>query len=434
MGEFDDADLDGVLAAIDVDNEIANPQLDGGDVKSKSKKSRAKDAKPKREPPKMIRAPDGSSFGTCEACGKRCAAAMLTQYGGFGHECEEVDPTIKLKELAAKERARKDAAKDKFDAAKAAARRELAAREPCKPKSSYQHFCAWRRARLKEEKPDLDPKVLTSLLADEWAKVTADGRVRWEATAAADRELYDERMAACAGDEGEAGGDEHVKATGAPKAKRTADGKEDPTADANADAAADDSAPAKPRYKKARTAFFNYCAHNRARVLAAEPGMRMPDVVKALSAEWQALDAAGKAPFVAEYETEKARLAENPELLAVAKAKAKGGAKRKRAGGAGAGKGKTTEADTNIGGGDADADGASDADGEDENGEEAAETEPPDATDDADGAADGDRDERAAVASGESGRCDAVPGARASKPAAPKARKARVVESDDEDA
>lgn len=153
MGEFDDADLDGVLAAIDVDNEIANPQLDGGDVKSKSKKSRAKDAKPKREPPKMIRAPDGSSFGTCEACGKRCAAAMLTQYGGFGHECEEVDPTIKLKELAAKERARKDAAKDKFDAAKAAARRELAAREVRRVRlgaaALYEHDAAARLQRVR---------------------------------------------------------------------------------------------------------------------------------------------------------------------------------------------------------------------------------------------------------------------------------------------
>lgn len=127
--EFDDADLEGVLAQIDVDNEIANPQLNGGEPKAKAKKSRAKDSKPKREAPKMIRAPDGSSFGTCEGCGKRCPAAMLTQYGGYGHECEEVDPTIKLKELAAKEKAKKEAAKDRFEAAKAAAKRELAGRE-----------------------------------------------------------------------------------------------------------------------------------------------------------------------------------------------------------------------------------------------------------------------------------------------------------------
>ncbi|KAJ1620703.1 hypothetical protein T492DRAFT_1150072 [Pavlovales sp. CCMP2436] len=415
MGEFDadDDDLDGVLAGIDVENEIANPQV-GGVAKKKKSKSKAA---PKKEPTKMIRAPDGSSFGKCDSCGKNIAAAMLKQYGGYGHECEDIDPTIALKELAAREKSKKQAAADRFEAAKIAAKRELADREACKPKSAYQHFCAWRRVELKDEKPDLDAKVLTSVLADEWAQIAPERKVKWEATAAADKELFDERMAACGGEEGETAEGDAEKPKRAKKEKKEKAEKADTDADG-------EPAPPKPKYKRARTAFFIFCDRNRARLLEATPGMRMPDVVKALSIEWKEMDVEAKAEYAEISTSEKARLAENPELVPekkkVVKRKAATGddaVKRKRA------PKKATKAETED-----EVTGEDDAEGDDAE-------EKGDDDDDAEGdAAESEAEEEEEAMEEEKAEAKAVEAAEEAKPERkPKARKGRVIESEDDE-
>lgn len=257
---------------------------------------------------------------------------------------------------------------------------------------------------------------------------------------------------------------------GAPRARAQEEGEKAPKPEPKAKApkqAAPKGEPAepKPRYKKAKTAWVLYCEKNRARIVEVraraarapprraarlpcacvhsrplslppppahhrrpplrpraaqnEPGLKMPEVLQALAAEWRELDSEGKVPYAEAHEAEKARLAQSPELAPPPKAKrapAAAGAKRKREG-KGAGKACAAEGDDAAEGGGA------------EEHESVSECD----ADEGDGAASAAEDEEA-EAGGVDGADEAAAAAEAApEPRKPKARKARVVESDDED-
>lgn len=255
---------------------------------------------------------------------------------------------------------------------------------------------------------------------------------------------------------------------GAPRARAQEEGEKAPKPEPKAKApkqAAPKGEPAepKPRYKKAKTAWVLYCEKNRARIVEVrarvarapprraarlpcvhsrplslppppahhrrpplrpraaqnEPGLKMPEVLQALAAEWRELDSEGKVPYAEAHEAEKARLAQSPELAPPPKAKrapAAAGAKRKREG-KDAGKACAAGGDDAAEGGGA------------EEHESVSECD----ADEGDGAASAAEDEEA-EAGGVDGADEAAAAAEAApEPRKPKARKARVVESDDED-
>lgn len=151
----------------------------------------------------------------------------------------------------------------------------------------------------------------------------------------------------------------------------------------------------------------------------ADPTLKVTEVVKALSAEWKELDADAKAPYVQKYEEEKARLAESPELLPPAKAKGAAGAKRKRAAPQDKGKAGTAEEGADAEAGDAAAEGSEIEEEEAGSGAE----------DEGDEAMPGGANVKAKGGDDARAESEAAP-----EPRKAKARKARVVESDDEDA
>lgn len=192
-----DPDLDDVLATVDVQALIERgSHVDNKQPKKSGKrKSKGSSSAAASKRPAAIRGPDGSAYANCATCDKRFPAALLPELGGHGHECGEVDPLVKLKQIHEKKLAREAAMKDKFEASKQAARSVLQNQPACKPKSAYHHFCASRRDALKDERPGLDGKELTAILAEEWAELSNDSKVKYEAFAAADKELHGERMA-----------------------------------------------------------------------------------------------------------------------------------------------------------------------------------------------------------------------------------------------
>jgi len=175
---------------------------------------------------------------------------------------------------------------------------------PRKPLSSYFMFTRDRRASLKAEQPSLKTTEMAKVLSAEWKALDAAAKDKYTAEASQAKAEYATKLA------------EYKKTSefGA-FTLRLAEWKRAQSESATATATAKPSGKAfkatkKPKDAKApkrpQTAYFLFTAARRAAVKEANPDAKVTEIAKLLGAEWKALSAEEKAPFVEKAETAKA--------------------------------------------------------------------------------------------------------------------------------
>jgi len=175
---------------------------------------------------------------------------------------------------------------------------------PRKPLSSYFLFTRDRRASLKAEQPSLKTTEMAKVLSAEWKALDAAAKDKYTAEASQAKAEYATKLA------------EYKKTSefGA-FTLRLAEWKRAQSESATATATAKPSGKAfkatkKPKDAKApkrpQTAYFLFTAARRAAVKEANPDAKVTEIAKLLGAEWKALSAEEKAPFVEKAETAKA--------------------------------------------------------------------------------------------------------------------------------
>ena len=154
---------------------------------------------------------------------------------------------------------------------------------PKEPANAFLLFAVKRRAELKEE-PERAPLSFTEAskaIADEWRALGAAERAPFELRAKREREEYDEAKAA------------YVPVPACPCAGRltkTGRLRKDPL-----------------RPKDPHSAYFYFLESSRPALVRRSPGLSVPQLTKALAAEWRALDDAGRAPYAELAAADKAR-------------------------------------------------------------------------------------------------------------------------------
>lgn len=146
-------------------------------------------------------------------------------------------------------------------------------KDPAKPKrgkTGYIFFCSEKRAEVKKVNPEMKVTEVTSELGRLWTLLKAENvaeHKRYEALSTADKLVAATALASW----NEAQGIETPapKAPAAPKAAATT--------------------PVEPKMAKTLTGYGLYCQQERDTVKAENPGLKVADVTKLLSAAWKAL-------------------------------------------------------------------------------------------------------------------------------------------------
>jgi hypothetical protein len=156
-------------------------------------------------------------------------------------------------------------------------KREKDPNAPVRPRTSYILFCSEQRPVLKEANPTLSATEITSELGRQWKALAPANRVKYDKSAAEDKERYNAEMK------------NYIPPEGIVVSKRAKKPK-------------DPNAP-----KRALSAYMFFCNDRRAQVKEENPSMNGPQVVTELGRLWRELSDEDKVPYNAKHEEDKQR-------------------------------------------------------------------------------------------------------------------------------